>query len=168
MTLSNLESNYYDTCSLTLALHPSETEVRLSARVMAYLVNARQEHLRFTKGLSEVDQPDIWARSLDDKIELWIDVGEPAVDRIKKASRLADVVKVYSFNSKSDVWWQQNQSKISRLKAWVYRFDLQDIKGFTQLLTRTMDYSVTITGNSAYIATEQGECEIAWELLQEV
>jgi len=41
-----------------------------------------------------VDEPDIWARSLDDQLLLWIDVGEPAPDRIKKASRIAKEVKV--------------------------------------------------------------------------
>jgi len=32
---------------------------------------------------------------------------------------------------------------------------------------RTMDVSVSITGDSAYIAAEQGECEVAWITLQE-
>ena len=69
---------------------------------MAYCINA-QEGLVFTKGLSEVEEPDLWVRTMDDKTALWIDVGEPAPERIKKSSRKADQVRVYSFNSKSDV-----------------------------------------------------------------
>jgi uncharacterized protein YaeQ len=42
-----------------------------------FCINA-QESLEFTKGLSAVDEPDIWARSLDDQLLLWIDVGEPS------------------------------------------------------------------------------------------
>ena len=97
---------------------------------------------------------------------MWIDVGEPSVDRIKKASRQAREVKVYSFNSKSDVWWEQGRSKFAMLKASIFRFDLQSVKAFAALIERTMDVSITITGNSAFIAADLGECEVAWEPLQ--
>ncbi len=166
ISLSDLNRDYYDTLNLTLAQHPSETLERMMARVLAFCINA-EEHLTFTKGLSEVDEPDIWARTLDDQISLWIDVGEPAVDRIKKATRLAAAVKVYSFNSKSDVWWAQGQAKFSQLKASFFRFQSQDIQALAGLVERTMDLSVTITGNSAYVATALGECEVSWEVLQD-
>jgi len=63
IALSDLERNYYDSLSLTVALHPSETIERMMARVIAYCINA-QEGLAFTKGLSAVDEPDIWVRTL--------------------------------------------------------------------------------------------------------
>lgn len=85
VSLSDLNRNYYDTLNLTVAQHPSETTERMMARVLAFCINA-QEHLDFTRGLSTVEEPDIWARTLDDQISLWIDVGEPAVDRIKKSN----------------------------------------------------------------------------------
>ena len=108
IALSDLDNNNYDTLNLTLAQHPSETLERMMTRVLAFCMNT-QEHLSFTKGLSDIDQPDIWARTLDDQIFLWIDVGEPSFDRIKKSTRLARNVKVYCFNSKADVWWKQSQ-----------------------------------------------------------
>ena len=117
--------------------------------------------------MNDIDEPDIWARTLDDQLTLWIDVGEPAVDRIKKASRLAQAVKIYSFNSKSDVWWDQAQEKISQLKASIYRFDWLNVQALAALVQRTMEISVTITGDSAYVATELGECEVSWVVLQE-
>jgi len=83
IAVSDLQRNYYDTLSLTIALHPSETEQRLMARVLAYVINA-QQGLSFTKGLSSVEEPDIWVRELDQQISLWVDIGEPAVDRSKK------------------------------------------------------------------------------------
>ena len=127
ISLSDLNRDYYDTLNLTIAQHPSETLERMMARVLAFCINA-QEHLAFTKGISAVEEPDIWARTLDDQISLWIDVGEPAVDRVKKATRLARVVKVYSFNSKSDVWWDQAQAKFKQLNVSVLRFDWQSIQ----------------------------------------
>ncbi len=165
ISLSDLNRNYYDTLNLTIAQHPSETLERMMARVLAFCINA-QEHLTFTKGISAVEEPDIWARTLDDQISLWIDVGEPAVDRVKKATRLASEVKVYSFNSKSDTWWQQGQAKFSRLKASFYQFQWEEIQAMAALVQRTMDLSVTITNDSAYVAAELGECEVSWLSLQ--
>ena len=164
ISLSDLDHNYYDSLNLTVAQHPSETTERMMVRVLVFCINA-QERLEFTKGLSAVDEPDIWARSLDDQLLLWIDVGEPSLDRIKKASRIANEVKVYCFNRKSKPWWEQGQEKFKQLKASFYRFEWESIQTLAALQQRTMQLSVTITGNSAYIATELGECEVAWEPL---
>ena len=164
IALSDLNRDYYDTLNLTIAQHPSETTERMMVRVLAYCINA-QEFLSFTKGLSTVEEPDIWARTLDDQISLWIDVGEPSLDRVKKACHHAQSVKVYSFNTKSDVWWDQDISKFKQLNANFYRFEWSDIISLAKLVERTMDFSVTITENSAYIATNLGECEIPWQEL---
>ncbi len=166
ITLSDLDRNYYDTLNLIIAQHPSETAERMMARILAYCINA-QENLVFTKGLSAVDEPaEIWAHTLDDRILLWIDVGEPAADRIKKATRIAQAVKVYSFNSKSDIWWNKEQAKFAGLNASIFRFKWKSIQSLSALLQRTSDMSVTITGDSAYVTTELGEYEIFWESLQ--
>lgn len=165
IALSDLERNYYDTLSLTVALHPSETPQRMMARVLAFCLNA-QPGLVFTKGLSAIEEPDIWVRSMDEQTELWIDVGEPAYDRLKKASRQADETKVYSFNTKSDVWWEQNKHKFSQLKLGVTRFESAQINALSELIERTMDWSVTITGQSAYIASGTAETEVVWTSLQ--
>lgn len=166
ISLSDLNRNYYDSLSLTLAQHPSETIERMMVRVLAFCLNAHAD-LTFTKGLSEIDEPDLWIRTLDDNISLWIDVGEPSPDRIKKDCRLADEVKVYCFNSKADVWWSQSQQKISQLQANVYQFDWENIQTLASLVERTMDFSLSITGDSAYIAAERGESEVNWKVLQE-
>ena len=161
ISLSDLNRDYYDTLNLTVALHPSETVERMMVRVLAYCINA-QEYLTFTKGLSEVDEPDIWVRSLDDQILLWVDVGEPSADRIKKTTRLSNAVKIYCFNSKADVWWEQSQGKINQPNISVYKFDWDEIQSLAALVQRTMDMSISITGDSAYVATESGECEVSW------
>ena len=165
IALSDLNRNYYDTINLTIAQHPSETLERMMARVMALCINAR-EHIGFTKGISAVDEPDLWVRTLDGQIALWIDVGEPAVDRIKKASRLARDVRIYSFNSKSSTWWDQWQAKFSGLPVEVFQFEWEKIQALSALVERTMQWSVTITGDSAYVATGLGECELSWLALQ--
>jgi len=166
ISLSDLNRNYYDTLSLTIAQHPSETIERMMVRMLAYCINV-QEHLVFTKGLSSVEEADIWARSYDDQILLWIDVGEPGVDRVKKVCRLANEVKIYCFNSKADTWWKQSQEKIQQMKASVHKFDWQNIQTLAALVERTMDISISITGDTAYVATEQGEAEVNWQTLKQ-
>lgn len=165
ISLSDIDRDYYDTLNLTIAQHPSETLERMMVRVLAYCINAR-EGLVFTRGLCAVDEPDIWVRTPDNRISVWIDVGEPAVDRIKKATRLAPLVRVYSFNTKSDVWWEQGRAGFSGLPAAVFRLRWKDIQALAALVQRSMDLSVTITGDSAYIAADAGECEVNWEPLQ--
>ncbi len=164
ISLSDLNRDYYTTLNLTVAQHPSENTERMMVRVLTYCINA-QEFLTFSKGLSNVEEPDIWAKTLDEQISLWIDIGEPTVDRIKKAGHIAHKVKVYSFNTKSDVWWDQDANKFNQLNAEFFRFEWADILTLAKLVERTMDFSVTITGNSAYIATQLGECEIPWQEL---
>ncbi len=165
IALSDINRNYYDTLDLTTAQHPSESLERMMVRVLAFCINA-QDRLTFTKGLSAAEEPDLWAHTLDGQISLWIDVGEPAVDRIKKATRRAKMVKVYSFNSKSDIWWSQGREKFGTLKVSVFQFPWESIQSLATLVQRTMDLSVTITDESAYVATELGECEVSWVTLQ--
>jgi uncharacterized protein YaeQ len=173
ISLSDLNRNYYDSLNLTVALHPSETYERMMARVLAYCLNVRdevglstQEQLSFTKGLSEIEEPDMWVRSLDEQTLLWVELGEPAFERVKKASRIAKHVKVYSFNSKSVTWWRQCQEQFSQLDVSVFQFDPGAIQALARLVERGMNMSVTITGDSAFIAAEQGEVEVLWQVLQ--
>lgn len=165
IALADTDRDYYDTINLTVAQHPSETLERMMARVLAFCLNVR-ECLAFTKGLSAVEEPDIWVRTLDDRLSLWIDVGEPAVARIRKATRLAPTVKVYTFNSKSDTWWAQSRAKFKELPVSVFQFPWPGIQSLALLVKRTMEISVTISGDTAYVTAPAGECAVSWLPLQ--
>lgn len=110
IALTDLNRDYYDSLNLTVALHPSETNERMMARIMAFCLNAHPD-LQFTKGISTTAEPDIWQQNLEGRSEVWIELGEPDVDRVKKATRVADVVKVYTYQVRSDIWW--NQQKVN-------------------------------------------------------
>lgn len=166
IAVSDLDRQYYDSLNLTLAQHPSEKIERMMARVLAYCLNA-EEGLAFSKGgLSTPDEPDIWTHTLDGQLSRWIDVGEPAVDRLKKACRLTSQVSVYSFNSKSDVWWSQSQEKLASLPVSVYQFSWADIQAVASMVSRVMELSVTISGDSIHVATDVGECELQVRMCQ--
>ena len=160
IAISDLNRDYYDSVNLTVALHPSETMERMMTRIVAYCLNA-QENITFTKGLSMVEEPDIWVKTLDDQISLWIDVGEPAPDRIKKSNRLSPKVKIYSFNSKSSTWWEQSKNKVHQFKnVQFYQLDWQQVETLATFAKRTMDWSLSISGDIVYIAAESQECEL--------
>ncbi len=165
ISLANIELNHYDNLNLTLAQHPSETLERMMARVLAFCMNAKKS-LTLTKGLSSVEEPDIWERTLDDRISLWIDIGEPSFDRIKKAARISQAVKVYSFNLKSDSWWAKEQEKFKDLKVSVFQFQWKGIQALAGLVKRTMDLSVTASDGMVYVSSETGACEVPWTALQ--
>jgi uncharacterized protein YaeQ len=165
IAISDFNRDYYDSINLTVALHPSETLERMMIRIVSYCLNA-QDNIAFTKGLSNIEEPDVWVKTLDDIITLWIEVGEPAPDRIKKSSRLAPEIKVYSFNSKSDTWWKQSKDKVNPFKnVKFYQFDWQQTQTLATFAARTMDWSLSISGDTVYISAESEECELVFREL---
>ena len=160
VSLSDLDRNRYEELALTVAQHPSETAERMMVRLLVYCLNA-EEGLEFTRGLSENDEPDLWRRSLDGRMLDWIEVGEPAANRLRKASRLSERVLVYSFNTKSEIWWQQTGGSVASLAVDVYRFPWASIQRLAAMIERTMQMSVTISDSSLFVAAEQGEIEVA-------
>ncbi len=159
VALADLDRDLYESFNLTLAQHPSETLERMMARLIVYCAHWHTD-LAFTKGLSAVDEPDLWVRTMDQRISLWIDVGEPSAERIKKATRLADDTLIVCFNSKSDVWWAQNKQKLESLKISVQRFDWESVSKLSALVQRTMDLTITISEGTIYVSSENGDCQL--------
>ena len=96
LNIANMDTHYYNEHPLTLAKHPSENDLRLMIRVTAFILNANEE-LIFCKGIAEDDEPDLWQKSFDGDIELWIDLGQPDEKRIKKACGRSEQVIIYTY-----------------------------------------------------------------------
>jgi uncharacterized protein YaeQ len=114
LQISDMDRNYYEEHQLTLARHPSETDERMMVRLLAFALHAH-EHLGFTKGLCDDEEPALWQKSLTDEIELWIDVGLPDERRVRKACSRAAQVCLYIYGGRNaDLWWQRNGDKLQR------------------------------------------------------
>jgi uncharacterized protein YaeQ len=114
LQISDMDRNYYEEHQLTLARHPSETDERMMVRLLAFALHAH-EHLGFTKGLCDDEEPALWQKSLTDEIELWIDVGLPDERRVRKACSRAAQVCLYIYGGRNaDLWWQRNGDKLRR------------------------------------------------------
>lgn len=169
IAVTDLNHNHYPNLNLTLGQHPSETVERMLVRLLAFCLHSHQnadDLMTFTKGLSATEEPDIWHKGFDDQINYWIDVGEPSFDRMKKACRLAKETFLYSFNSKSAVWWKQNQTQFSALPIKVSSFDWSQIQLLAQQVERTASWSITITDESLFVSTANMQVETVWTRLQ--
>ena len=165
LSISDTNRDLYISPQLTIAQHPSENTTRMLARVLAYCIKYQAE-LTFTKGLSSIEEPDLWVKALDGTISHWIEVGEPALDRIKKATRLAGRVDIFSFTSKSDVWWEQTKNKSHQYDAHIYRLSSEGIEALSEVIQRGMDLSIMISGTSVFVDCDNGSFEIQIETLQ--
>ncbi len=114
LQIADMDRHYYAEHNLTIARHPSENDERMMARVLAYALKA-EEGIAFTKGLFDVDEPEVWVKNLAGEITLWIDLGQPDEARIRKACGRADQVLVLCYSSSSDIWWRQIADKLTRL-----------------------------------------------------
>ena len=116
LNIADMDTHYYGEHSLTLAKHPSENDLRLMVRVIAFVLNA-DEDLTFTKGISWDDEPDLWQKDLGGDIKLWIDLGQPDEKRIKKACGRSEKVIIYTYQDGSArAWWKQMQKILHRFK----------------------------------------------------
>ena len=165
LSISDTNRDLYNSTQLTIAQHPSENTERMMARVLAYCIKYQPE-LSFTKGLSSTEEPDLWLKALDGSTSVWIEVGEPSLDRIKKATRLAQRVDIFSFTSKSDVWWEQTKNKSYQYDANIFRLSNEGIQALSSVIERGMDISVMISGTSIFIDCVSGSFEVQIETLQ--
>lgn len=164
--LSDMDRDYYDTLNLTVAQHPSETDLRLMTRFLAYILNAH-EQLAFGKGLSDEDEAALWQINYSEEIELWIELGQPDEKRIKKACNKSQHTILYGYSSPFDVWWKQNQSKLSQYKTLtVERFNYETVNQLATFLSRTMEIQASIQDGQLWLTLGDESLLIEKETLQ--
>jgi len=153
ITLSDMDRHVYGDYNLTIALHPSETVERMMVRILAFCYRAA-ENLTFTKGLSSTDEPDLWLKHDNGTILEWFEVGQPAPDRLKKASGQAQCVKVFTYGRGMHEWWKTHATAINALpKVTVNSFSADELQQLSVMADKTMALAVTITEGIAYVST---------------
>lgn len=164
LNIANMDRHYYAEHNLTMAKHPSETDLRLMVRLVAFILNA-DEALEFCKGISQEDEPDLWKKSLGGEIELWIDLGQPDEKRIKKACGRSEKVIIYTYQEgMASSWWKQIRTSLTRFS------NLQvihlDIKGDIEVLTkRAMSLQANISDNELTLMDDEHSIvirEVSW------
>lgn len=165
LNIADSDRHYYATHSLTLARHPSETDERMMVRLLAFALNGHED-LTFTKGLSEVDEPDVWLKDLTGAIQMWIDVGQPEERRILKACGRADQVVIYCYNGHaSKIWWDGVRNKLERVKNLkVIYLPSEDTKALAAYAERNMTLHVNIQDGEVFVSNDNGQLTVQQEV----
>jgi uncharacterized protein YaeQ len=161
LQVTDMDRDYYQAHQLTLARHPSETDIRMMVRLLIFALNA-DEALVFTRGLSTDDEPDLWQKNLSGDIELWIDIGQPDEKRIRKACGRAERVVIYSYAGHgSEIWWQQIQDRLTRFdNLQVISLPSEACQEMGEHAQRNMELQCTIQDGQAWINIDEGYIHI--------
>ncbi len=164
MNLTDMDRNVYENLRFTVARHPSETEVRMTARLIAYAL-WYSEQLAFGRGLSDVDEPALWEKSLDDRVLHWIEVGQPDAERMIWCSRRTERVSLVAYGNLR-VWQGKELDAVSNLKNLsVVAVQPEALENLARDLPRSLNWSVMISDGELFITDERGQHEIPLEWL---
>ena len=164
LNIANMDTNYYNEHNLTLALHPSETELRLMARIVAFILNANEE-LTFCKGIAEDDEPDLWEKDFGGDIKLWIELGQPDEKRIKKACGKSEKVIIYTYQENMALpWFKKIENNLSRFKN-LSIINLNMDEDIEELTQRSMNLQCNISDTELSLISSDKDMVITQNIL---
>ncbi|TVQ40376.1 MAG: YaeQ family protein [Wenzhouxiangella sp.] len=163
--LSDTDLGIYESLRMTVARHPSETEERLVARILAYGL-WYDEALAFGRGLSDVDEPALWSKSLDGQIEHWIEVGRPTSERLVWCARRYPRVSLLAYGS-NRVWAGNILPQVAGLdNLHIAQLPQEPLDQLAIDLPRAIDWGLMITDDVMYVSDADQQHELTLEWLQ--
>ena len=165
LQISDMDRQYYAMHALTLAQHPSETDARMMLRLLAFVRHA-SERLAFTKGISTDDEPDLWQKDLTDRIELWIDLGQPDEKRIRKACGRAQQVVIYCHSGHgAELWWEKHRGNLERFdNLTVINLPLAAVQALGKLTERSMQLQCTVQDGEIWLSKDSDSVTVVPEI----
>lgn len=169
LQVSDLNRNYFNAHSLTVAQHPSETLERMLVRLLVFAINA-SEQLAFTKGLSTAEVPDLWEKDSTGRITHWIELGQPSMKRLNQACNRCPRVSVYTYaENRARMWWQQNRSELSNQdRLQIIHLPAAQLDQLVPTLTRNHSLQCTLQEELVWFGNSQISLEIRPETLKEI
>ena len=150
--LADSDRSVYESLSLRVARHPSESEEYLVARLLAYLLEYA-DGIEFSRGVSDPEEPAIAIRDLTGAIRTWIDIGTPDASRLHKASKSGARVVVYTHRNPDQFLKQLAGERIHRLDALeLYALDRALVAALVARLDRRLAFSVSINERELYVS----------------
>lgn len=152
INISNVDRGVYESLKLPLARHPSESMSYMLTRLIAYCLEYR-EGISFSKGLSDSDEPPVWAHDLTGQLILWVEVGAPSAERLHRASKLGAEVAVYAHKDPELLFSQLSRAEIHRAEAIrMYGLDGKFLEEFGALLEKRSNLSISVSENQLYLS----------------
>ena len=171
LQISDMDRQVYAEHVLTLALHPSETEERLVIRLLAYALQVPPNQdfgaLQFARGLSDVDEPDLWQHDLSGQLVQWIEVGQPDERRLAKACGRAARVSIYAYSSSAPIWWAAICNKVLRQKNLaIWQIQPDQSQALAGLAQRAMQWQVTVQDGTVWVSSDGVAVELTPQRLE--
>src|SRR5690242_18644413 len=158
--LANSDRGVYESLSLRIARHPSETAERMLTRMLAYCLEYT-EGITLTNGISEPDEPTIAIRDLTGALLVWIDIGAPEPARLHRASKAAERVAVYTHKDAVQLAARLGGERIHRLNALeLYAMDFEWLSSLAERLQRRTTLTLTVAEEHLYLSL--GEETLKW------
>jgi uncharacterized protein YaeQ len=149
--IADADRNVYDSLTLRVAQHPSESAEYLVTRVLAYCLEYA-EGISFSKGLSDPDEPTIGIRDLTGVLQSWIDVGAPEAARLHKAGKAARRVAVYAHRDVTPWLARLAGERIHRAEVLeIYVMDRDLVAALVARLERRMDFDLSVAEKTLYV-----------------
>jgi len=150
--LADADRGVYETLTLRVAQHPSETAEYLVTRVLAYCLEYA-EGISFSKGLSDPDDPTIAVRDLTGVLQSWIDIGAPEAARLHKAGKAARRVAVYAHREITAWLARLNGERIHRAEALeIHVMDRDLVAALVARLERRMEFDLSVSEKTLYVS----------------
>lgn len=162
LSLSDTDRHLYNDYPLTLARHPSETDERMMSRILAFALHAH-EQLAFGKGISNDEEPALWQKNYSGDIELWIEVGMPTEERLRKACSQAQQVICYAYGLERnvDIWWKKIADKLERFEHLsVIRLPHEATQALAAMAQASMQLQCTITEGDIWMSNANNSIAI--------
>ena len=163
--LSDVDAGVYETVELRIAKHPSESSHYLLSRLFAYLLNISAGVEISKSGLCQPEEAPLSAQDLTGRITLWIEIGNPAPERLHKASKAAEKVAIYTYKKPQLLIDAVRKAKVYRAdEIPIVAFNPAFLDALSDVLTRNNDWSVMHNEGTLFVGV--GEQSFQGELQQ--
>jgi len=149
--LSDVDRGVYETFSLRMARHPSETLEFMLTRFLAYCLEYT-EGITLTDGVSAGDDPAVLVRDLTGQVTAWIEVGMPDARKLHRGSKLARRSAVYTHRTIGKVLEElQGRNVHQAAQIPVYAFGHGFIDTVASTLQRREQITLSVTERQLYL-----------------
>lgn len=154
--LADCDRNVHDQLELRVARHPSETLRYLLVRVLARCLEhsvTPGEYLEFSPGgVSSPEHPALALTDATGAMLRWIDVGEPAPDRVHKATAAAPEVAVYAHRRSDILLANLRAAELRRAeRVRLHAFDEALLDRLEALAGRRDTWGLTVADRTLYL-----------------
>jgi len=151
--LADSDRGVYESIAVQAAKHPSESEERLVARVLAYALEFTDGIAFSPGGVSDPEDPAIAVRDLTGALRVWIDIGSPDAARLHKASKAVPRVVVYTHKDPARFIANLAGERIHRASSLeIHAIDPSLIAAVVARLDRRMAFTMSVADREIFLS----------------